>query len=401
MILTVISVLLACLIFFYPAPFPFFDLTPSNLFVLLIIPVILLMILPMIHTLALIPLEKLELKLIPHLIKRFQRDYPLRIVRLSIFVFIFLTFVFALTSLPFSYPLLSFTVWLIALGISLDLLRAYLRRITHFLDPFYSLDLLTQEAKKSIQEEKDQVLWDSIDSISEIALKSMIHNKIALGTRALNTFPPILNAFFASSKSISRINLDESVEKKTGQDEASYTVYYLLQRLELINSKALEGGLGTICSQIMSILGKIIYNSAQYDMSMVNFPVHVLGKFATKAQQYHFDDVAALGTSTLLAISKSIIQEVDLTYADLKDPFETIVNNLEMIAQTTFKKDKNIHIKMIIQPLKDLKELFLNEKMAQHRDTPEILQNIERVLAEFEALEQVMRSIPSIKSPSP
>lgn len=396
MLMTALSIIIAGLLLLYPSFYPI-DLNKYPLPILMtIISTGFLFIVPLINTLFLFPLEKLEQKLIPHLVTRYQKDNSLRIGRLLIFFFIFISFLLAIAfaAIDFPHRVLGFAIWIIALGITIDLLRDSMKRMTHFLDPFYAVDLFTQEAKKSIQTERDPILWNSIDAISEVALQSVVQNKIALSTKSLNAFSPILSTFFASSKSISRINLDEDTEKKTGQDEASYTVFYLLQRLELINSKALENGLGTICSHMMVVLGKIIVLSAQYDLSMVSFPVHVLGKFAARAQQYRYDDVAALGTSTLLEVSKTIINDIDLTYADLKDPFDTIINNLNDIAQATFKKDKNVSIKMIAQPLRELRELFLSEKMANHRDTPEILQHIDSVLAEFEALEQVMRSLP-------
>ena len=49
-----------------------------------------------------------------------------------------------------------------------------------------------------------------------------------------------------------------------------------------------------------------------------------------------------------------------------------------------------------MQPFKDLRALFQSEKAKDHQDTPVILQNIDRVLGEFEALQMVMSTIPPI-----
>src|SRR5262249_32914221 len=160
---------------------------------------------------------------------------------------------------------------------------------------------------KAIQNEKDEILWSSIDSLAEMALRSVEKSKIALSNQVLQNFPPIIQTFFASSKSISRINLDKETEKETGRDEASYTVFYLLQKLELINDKALQNRLETVCRQMVMVMGKIIIASAKFDLSMVSFPTHFLTKFGLKAQQHHFDEVAVLTTSTLLEIAKTIL----------------------------------------------------------------------------------------------
>lgn len=47
-------------------------------------------------------------------------------------------------------------------------------------------------------------------------------------------------------------------------------------------------------------------------------------------------EIGVKASLTLLEVSKSIIEEVDYTYADLKDPFFSIINGLEEIARDTF-----------------------------------------------------------------
>jgi hypothetical protein len=47
-----------------------------------------------------------------------------------------------------------------------------------------------------------------------------------------------------------------------------------------------------------------------------------------------------------------------------------------------------------VQPFKELEELFQSDKMRAHADAPVILQNIKRVLGEFEALQAVMSAMP-------
>lgn len=129
---------------------------------------------------------------------------------------------------------------------------------------------------------------------------------------------------------------------------------------------------------------------------MVPFPTHFLTKFGLKALQHHFSEVTVLTTSTLQEIARTILTEIDITYSELQEPFQAIINGLDAIAKATFKKDKSTSIKVLVQPFVDLKALFQTEKMSKHPDTPVILSEIERVIEEFTVLEQVMRSIPPI-----
>lgn len=350
------------------------------------------------NTLILNPLNQLEQKLIPNLMNLLRHNFPLRLGRFLLFLFPLLSFVCVaiLLAVDVPYQKWLFLGWIVTFGLSLDVLRDSWLRLVNFLNPTYLVEHFSQEAKIAIQNDKDQTLWQSLDGLSEICLRSVEKSKLALSAQTLQTFPPIIHAFFASSKSIAHFNADQTVEKETGRDEASYTIFYLLQRLELINDKALHNRLETICRQMIMTMGKLIVYGAQYDLSMVSFPTHFLTKFGLKAQQHHFDEVAVLTTSTLLEISKTIIQDIDLTYADLQDPFRAIINGLAAIARNTFKKDKQTNIKVLTQPLIDLKAFFETEKMAKHRDTPVIIQEINGVLEEFQVLEQMMHSIPTI-----
>lgn len=349
-----------------------------------------------IYTQALGPLNQLEQKMIPNLVDSFRRHVGLRFAQIGLLAAVLATFVFAvlLISTNDSHPLLLTCGWVILFGISLDLLRYHLKTTAIFLNPDHLIHEFEREALTAIQNGKDESLWKAVDSLSEVAFNAAEKNKLALGSQTLKTFPPIMHAFYASSKSISRTNVDQEIEKKTGQDEASYTLFYLLQRMELIFDKALKNRLETLCREMIMALGKIIVYGAELDLSLVSFPTHFLTKFGLKAQQHHFGEVAELTTSTLLEISKAIVDRVDLTYAELIEPFHSIINGLANLAKSEFQQNKFANIKVLIQPLLDLQELMNNPKIAEHRDAPAIRQEIERTLSEFEVLEQVMRTLP-------
>ncbi len=352
------------------------------------------------YTFILIPLEHLEQKLIPNLMSLVRQDIPLRVGRILLFLFTLISYVgVALVSRLHNvvYQDWLFFGWLIFFGLALDIFRDSWRRLVNLLNPFFLVSHISNQAEKAIQNDNRASLLNDLDSLSEITLRSVERSKLALSSQALQTFPPIIKTFFDSAKSIGHISQDTSNPQGTrGGDESSFIIFYLLQRLELINDKALRERQETVCRQMIMILGKIIVHGAQFDLSMVNFPTHFLTKFGLKAQQHHFDEVAVLTTSTLLEVAKTILTEIDITYAELQEPFQAIINGLAAIAKGTFKKQKDTSIKVLVQPLIDLKALFQTEKMAQHRDTPTIVQEIDRVLEEFAILEQVMQVIPPI-----
>lgn len=350
-------------------------------------------------SIVLIPLEHLEQKLIPNLMGLVRRDKAIRLGRIYLFLFAFLSYIcvaFVSRIKDVTYQDWFFLAWLVLFGISLDILRDSWRRLVNFLNPSHLVSQISHEAINAVQNDNDPLLWSNLDSLAEIGVLSVEKSKLALSTQTLQAFPPIIQAVLASSKSISHIYHDRADLQATGRDEASYAVFYLLQRLEVINDRALRDRLETVCRQMIMSLGKIIVNCARYDLSMVSFPTHFLTKFGLKAQQHHFDEVAVLTTSTLLEVAKTILTDIDITYAELQDPFQSIINGLDAIAKGTFKKRKDTSIKVLMQPLLDLKAMFQSEKMINHRDTPVIVAEINKVIDEFTVLEQVMQAMPTL-----
>ena len=191
----------------------------------------------------------------------------------------------------------------------------------------------------------------------------------------------------------------ESADKNRdlGQDadEVSYILFYLFQRLEFLHENALQKKLEPICSNIITDLSKISLSAAKFDLSLTGYPVYFIGKLTNKSQAHGQAEVGVKATFALLEIAKTIINEIPFSpETDLKTPFTSIISNMNDIGKAAFKADKTINVKVLSQPFLDLKEMFKNEKVAGHQDTPAILAQIDQVLGEYEAL--VMRSMPPI-----
>ena len=405
MLMTLFTILISVLLFFF-APFSIHFETVYLVILFLVGGTVILLAIIFLFTWILIPLEYLEQKLVPNLIQLVRRDHFLQIERLYLFLFTLLSYLcvaFISRIENVNYQDGIFLIWLILFGIALDVLRDSWRRLANLLNPSYLVSQISNQAEKAIQNDQRDSLLNDLDSLAEIGLRSVERSKLALSTQALQAFPPLLKTFFDSSKSIGHISQDLQEQSNTqgGGDTASFIVFYLLQRLELINDRALRERQETVCRQMIMILGKIIVYCAQFDLSMVSFPTHFLTKFGLKAQQHHFDEVTVLTTSTLLEIARTILTEIDLTYAELQEPFQAIINGLAAIARATFKKHKDTNIKVLVQPLVDLKAMFQTEKMSHYQDTPTIIQQINNVLDEFAVLEQVLQTLPPMPGMEP
>lgn len=162
----------------------------------------------------------------------------------------------------------------------------------------------------------------------------------------------------------------------------------------MVDAKANELRIEPIASALVSAMGKISISAAGYDLSLMSYPLHFLGKFALAAMEQDLGDAGERASCVLVEVAREVVEKVDLTYAELQEPFFTLIGQLENIAKEIFRKDKSVSFRILTQPFDDLKALFRSEKMVAHQDTPIIIGDIDRVLDEFTQLETVMKTIP-------
>lgn len=402
MLITLFSVLISLFLVFYAPPPSGFDVQFLTV-VILTGGTIIFLATSFLHIFLLTPLSTLERKLIPRLMRHVAKDFRLRVSRFVLFVFVLISFFcVALVSRvePAYVQDWFFVIWMVLFGVALDVFRDSLKRFTHLLSTDYLVRQRVNEAIGAIRSGRTESLLSDIDDLSVIATTGVEKSQLSLSSLVLQNFPSILKAHFESVRSIGQPQ-EQEMQKPENGDETSFVLFYLLQRLELINDKALKERQETICRQMVMVLGKIIQSAAQLDLSMVSFPTHFLTKFGLKSQQHYFDEVGQLTESTLLEVARSILTEINITYAELIEPFKSIINGLAALTRAEFKKRKETNISVLIDPFKHLRQMFQNEKVIRHRDTPAILQLIDGCIEEFSVLQQGLQSLPSIAGEMP
>lgn len=74
---------------------------------------------------------------------------------------------------------------------------------------------------------------------------------------------------------------------------------------------------------------------------------------------------------------------------------------MEEISKEIFKKNKEMNISILIAPFKQLRTLFEGEKLINHQDSALIINDINRVINEYEQLQVILRTIPPIQPAAP
>ncbi|MGA8163492.1 MAG: hypothetical protein WB791_00515 [Waddliaceae bacterium] len=353
----------------------------------------------LILALAWTPLQKAEKTMTPRLIEMFQRDHSLHFSHSIVFFFFLLSFAMAIeiTTLHLFPANLVLIAWVIFLGITIDSLYRAMKRIIGYLNPLHVIHVFSDGAERSIRAAKEQDLCDWIDTLAETAIKAISSNSTSLALLAIDKLRLIARNYLHMAKGITYHEGQERKQQEPGMGEhVSYTLFFLFQRLEMIFNKALQEKLEPVCSALITTLGKISIYGAEFDVSMISYPLYYLGKLANKAQRDRLAEVADHATLTMLESSKAIVADVDLRYMEIEEPFLSMIGHMHEIAKETFRQEKSVSIQVIAQPFHELNKLFKSEKMASHQDTPAILKRINSVLEEFATLQTVLQTLPPI-----
>ncbi len=304
-------------------------------------------------------------------------------------------------ALAFVFPTLSIfnqkvslVVWIVLAGIALDGIQQVLRSTMRYINPFLVIELLTKSGKECVMERRETDLLGTLDSLSEIAGKSIGRSNSSLSNQALDAMLEIIREYLnQAKKKMGDPKLRQTAEPN-GQDKVSYTLFYFFQRLEQNFDLALNGKLEPICSNIVSILGKTSIAVAPFSMSMVEYPTHFMGKLAARAQAQGLQEVGIKAECTLPEIAKIVVTENDVRQTSIKAPILSMIRYLHELTKETFRQDKQLNLQVLVQPFRDLKDLFSSEGIGNHPEAPLIVQDLTGVISEFDALESVMRAMP-------
>lgn len=352
----------------------------------------------LIYSLALAPLHKAEQNTTPRLLDMFKQDPLLGFNHLGLIALPLFAFTLGLdaNALHFTPAIYILGGWFILVGASLDLLVQFLRRILSYLNPFTVTRLFQQAAKRSIQNDREADLCEWIDALAEVAGRSLDKNGGSLCNQALNELYEIIRLFLEASKSIGHPDTDKQSLELGIKDKVTFTLFYLFDRLDMLFLRALKKRQEPVCSNILTVFGKITIEAAKYDMSLASFPLQYIGKLGFNAHQTQLQSLGLKTTCLYLELARALLNEIDITYLELQEPFFTLIHHMDEIAKESFKQNKNTPIKALVQPFQDLKHLFAQGKAASHQDTPKIVADIDRVIAEFDALALVLMTIPTI-----
>lgn len=347
---------------------------------------------PLLYAFAWKPLQKAELSATPRVTELFQEDTFLKYARYWSLIFPILMFIAAIDlTITHFIPVSALLAGVVVLlGITLDALYFTSTRMGHYLSPATTLDYFNAAAKKGVKEGQYGEVCAWIDAVSEVGVHAAKNGRLSLSMQVLDDLHDILRNFLQASKSISHHVPSISEKTNTGSDTVSYVLLFALQRIEMINAKAAEMKLEPICSHVSNVLGRIAVDAALYDITLAQFPLHFLGRCTRTAAANNIPEVSSKASIALVELAKIIPQKIDITYLEIAPFYTSLLAQLDENAKNIFKNDKSVAFDMILQPFKDIKNIFAN---SSHQDAPAIIHATDTILDQFKTLEDIVSSM--------
>lgn len=351
----------------------------------------------LVHAFFFNPLQRYEQKMVPKTIELFQKNYLLRGMSLYLFTFPLFSYGLALAiswEEPASTNRYYLAMWVVLAGLALDIFRAYLKQCFNFLNPFEGIRRSYNQAEGYAEkgEEGDMCGW--VDVLAETGLKAIQRASTTLCSNAVMMIPLVLEKY--SSTCIKRELSLSGVA--SSRDKFNYTLFYVCDRLDMLYTHALPLPYESVCETIVTALGKIALAAARYDCLFASYPIRLIGQFSDRAFEKGYEELGVKADCLLIEIARAFIEEVKGLRTGLKEPFATLIAHLERSSKDAFKKDKTMNISLLIKPFQDIKDLLKSPQVQDHPDLSFIEKEVDRIIGEFSALNQVMARIPPQKS---
>lgn len=335
-------------------------------------------------------LQKGEQNSIPRLIQLIREDKILKTA---------LGFLLALPPLLF-LPIYNhlFPIAILLIGAGLDSLYLVLIRLLDHLNPYKIVQFLTQKAKNAVAKDRDSELCETIDSLSDLGVRAIYRHNSSLANQTIDALEISAESFLKAEKSPSHPVQSAELKKEGVKDTLSYVLIYLLQNLEVLFLQALDKKMEFVLGHLITTFSKLISFCAKTDLSLATFPLHYTGKLSQMAMDKGMSDVGVKTTVCLLEVSKSIPNLKEIAYMDIKPFFISLITILDNTAKEIFKHDKSTNIAILTEPFITLKSLFQTEPLKSHQDATAVNLQIDKVIQEFQALDNLLKTMPPLPS---
>jgi len=337
---------------------------------------------PFVKGLTMLPLQAASVETSSRAYHFARRDIRLVLLTLVWISFALFSFFVAAFSADWLFP-----IWAIWLGLSIDAIYLHAYAATGYADPYQLVETCFNNGKRSFDAKHHQEFCTAIDSMAEISLKALYQRSLPLTTEGVSKLDQLAELYLKAKR--------EQPPQEEMKEQVSYTLGFLLHRVQMLFEQAAEDRLEVVANQIVLSMSKLTMSVVKFDMELSSLPLHFLENFFQTAKDYELKEVSINSSIILLEMAKSVLHDPDLREGQISTFMFALIEQMERVAKEMFREDKNTPISLLTDPFRELKQL-IETKLPPFPDSEAISADLDRVLIAFQALESVLKSVPNI-----
>lgn len=311
-------------------------------------------------------------------------------------LFLFCLFSLSLIVLPQSSLInIQLCIWIVFFGISLDVLRAHLKRLFSYTMYSCVIDHLSKALPKAVRQQNETQAVEWIGVAIDSALKSMQHGKIAHVSRSFASMHQLIETYvkeLARMQSLAPAELPES-PTPSFSDKINFLSVYVCERLQWLYENAIRLHVDPVAEEVLSEFAKLALYFSHHNERVAIVAVSFIAKSALASKNENSLIRAGLILSELC---KAVLVESKARNESLLDLFMDALDAMEQIAKELYRKNKGINPVLLMQPFAEIAQLLGQDSMKQVHGRDEILKEIKRILTSFQSLELVVQNLEEV-----
>jgi len=240
-----------------------------------------------------------------------------------------------------------------------------------------------KEAFQAIAKVNESELCKWVEAIHEVAFKALTSSSMPIATAALNSELSVGKQFLVQPNTLDLPKI-------------GYVLFFIFERLNTLFEKGLANKQESFCTQVNTTFGKLALQAMSTHPHFAGYALNFAGKLAEKAVKAGMKEIGIKTSFMLLEVTKSVVNEVSLDDYDLRESLVLLVKNLEEISKEIYRQDKNTPLDSLKEPLLQLKTILAGSKNSAHPTILLAINEVDRVLAEFQELELILKTLPPI-----
>ena len=326
----------------------------------------------------------------------FSQDRWLLVQIGVLFAFCLFSLSFSLTgsSIDHTKHLALITGWILFFGVSFDVLRAYLRRLFNYTRYSFIIERLTKALRRAIRNDEESKAMEWIGVTIDSVLKAMQNGKISHVSKSFTSMHQLIETYV---KELSRLASlappqPESVAPSFS-DKVNFLCIYVCDRLEWLYENAIRLHAHPVAEEVISELGKLAIFFSRHSTRVANIPL----SYITKCAMYAKNEDALVRASLILSqMCKEIVLLSKEKNESFRELFLTTLLSMEALVKTLYKQNKDINPVLLMQPFAEVGQFLGNEALKDIHDRQEILQEIRRILAQFQSLAHIVQNLEEV-----